>query len=178
MLLVKTLIVNPLAHICDLSLTQGLFLTELKIVNVFSLYKSEYPLYFSNYRPVSFLCVHCRPRVRNILCFGHKLGSFEWLVYFLCVLWNVECFVGWYMAIKPCTAEPGYWQNNINWIFAANASLVLCEEPSAATIMSDVKYTIASLNSNNVFVYNVVLILLCTVWNVQYFVEKSMHTIQ
>ena len=55
--MVGSFIVNPLAYICNLSLKQGIFPTELKIANVLPLYKSDDPFCFDNYRPVSLLCV-------------------------------------------------------------------------------------------------------------------------
>ena len=55
--MVGSLIVNLLAYICNLSLKQGVFPTELKIANVLPLYKSDDPFCFNNYRPVSLLCV-------------------------------------------------------------------------------------------------------------------------
>ena len=55
--MVGSLIVNPLAYICNLSLNQGVFQTELKIANVLPLYKSDDLFCFNNYRPVSLLCV-------------------------------------------------------------------------------------------------------------------------
>ena len=55
--MVGSLIVIPLAYICNLSLKQGVFPTELKIAIVLPLYKSDYPFCFNNYRPVSLLCV-------------------------------------------------------------------------------------------------------------------------
>ena len=55
--LVSSLIVNPLRYICNLSLIEGVFPTELKIANVLPLYKSDDPFCFNNYRPVSLLCV-------------------------------------------------------------------------------------------------------------------------
>ena len=50
-------LIKPLTHICNLSLTQGIFLSQLKIANVIPLYKSDDPMLFNNYRPVSVLCV-------------------------------------------------------------------------------------------------------------------------
>ena len=50
-------LVKPLTHICNLSLTQGIFPSQLKITNVIPLYKSDDPMLFNNYRPVSVLCV-------------------------------------------------------------------------------------------------------------------------
>ena len=54
--MVGSLIVNPLAYICNLSLKQGVFPTELRIANVLPLYKSDDPFCSNNYRPVSLLC--------------------------------------------------------------------------------------------------------------------------
>ena len=53
--MVGSVIVNPLAYICNLSLKQGVFPTELKIANVLPLYKSDL-FCFNNYRPVCLLC--------------------------------------------------------------------------------------------------------------------------
>ena len=50
-------LVRPLTNICNLSLTQGIFPSQLKIANVIPLYKSDDPMLFNNYRPVSLLCV-------------------------------------------------------------------------------------------------------------------------
>ena len=50
-------IATPLVYLCNCSLDQGVFPSELKIANVIPLYKSGDPLYFSNYRPVSLLSV-------------------------------------------------------------------------------------------------------------------------
>ena len=49
-------LIKPLTHICNLSLTQGIFPSQLKIANVIPLYKSDDPMLFNNYRPVSVLC--------------------------------------------------------------------------------------------------------------------------
>ena len=46
--MVASLIVNPLAYICNLSLKQGVFPAELKIANVLRMYKSHDPLCFCN----------------------------------------------------------------------------------------------------------------------------------
>ena len=48
---------KPLTHICNLSLSQGIFPEQLKIANVIPLYKSDDSMLFNNYRPVSVLCV-------------------------------------------------------------------------------------------------------------------------
>ena len=50
-------LIKPLTHICNLSLTQGIFPSQLKIANAIPLYKSDDPMLFNNYRPVSLLCV-------------------------------------------------------------------------------------------------------------------------
>ena len=42
-------IIDPLANICNLSLNQGVFPSELKIANVLPLYKADDPFLFSNY---------------------------------------------------------------------------------------------------------------------------------
>ena len=47
----------PLTHICNLSIISGIFPMELKIAKVIPIFKSEDPLLFSNYRPVSVLPV-------------------------------------------------------------------------------------------------------------------------
>ena len=51
------ILIKPLTHICNLSLTQGIFPSQLKIANVIPLYKSDDPMWFNNYRPVSVLCI-------------------------------------------------------------------------------------------------------------------------
>ena len=50
-------ICKPLVYILNLSLTQGIFPTELKVANVIPLYKTDDPMLFNNYRPVSILCM-------------------------------------------------------------------------------------------------------------------------
>ena len=52
------ILVKPLAltNICNFSVTQGIFPSQLKIANVIPLYKSDDPMLFNNYRPVSVLC--------------------------------------------------------------------------------------------------------------------------
>ena len=49
-------IVEPLTHICNQSLQEGIFPQQLKIANVIPLYKSDDPMHFNHYRPVSLLC--------------------------------------------------------------------------------------------------------------------------
>ena len=36
-----------------------------------------------------------------------------------------------------------HWQNHVDYYLALNVSMLLCEDPSAATILSDVKYSIS-----------------------------------
>ena len=55
--LVARSINQPLAYLCNLSFTQGVFPKELKLANVLPLYKSEDPFSFNNYRPASLLYV-------------------------------------------------------------------------------------------------------------------------
>ena len=54
---VSPYIVEPLAYICNLSISQGVFPSKLKIANVLPLYKAEDPFLFNNYRPVPLLNV-------------------------------------------------------------------------------------------------------------------------
>ena len=55
--LVSVAINQPLAYLCNLSFTQGIFPQQLKLANVLPLHKADEPYSFNNYRPVSFLCV-------------------------------------------------------------------------------------------------------------------------
>ena len=47
--------IEPLMHVSNLSITQGVFPHEIKVAKVIPLFKSNYPMVFSNYRPVSVL---------------------------------------------------------------------------------------------------------------------------
>ena len=47
----------PFTHICNLSIISGIFPDEMKLARVIPLYKTDDPLLFSNYRPVSVLPV-------------------------------------------------------------------------------------------------------------------------
>ena len=47
---------EPLCHICNMSLQEGVFPDEMKIANVIPLYKCDDPKLFNNCRPVSILC--------------------------------------------------------------------------------------------------------------------------
>ena len=58
MFLLKNVIHNilkPLLYICNLSLKNGIFPEDMKMAKVIPLYKTEDPMIFSNYRPVSLL---------------------------------------------------------------------------------------------------------------------------
>ena len=46
---------EPLSHVCNMSLQEGIFPDELKIANVIPLYKCDDHKLFNNYRPVSVL---------------------------------------------------------------------------------------------------------------------------
>ena len=48
---------NPLIYLLNLSLSQGIFPQELKTANVIPLFKSDDPMRFNNYRPVSLLSI-------------------------------------------------------------------------------------------------------------------------
>ena len=50
-------LLKPLTHICNLSISQGIFLEQLKTANIIPLYKSDYSMSFNNYKLVSVLCV-------------------------------------------------------------------------------------------------------------------------
>ena len=54
--LVSLHFIEPLMYICNLSMTQGIFPTEMKLANVIPLYKAYNPDVFNNYRSVSLLC--------------------------------------------------------------------------------------------------------------------------
>ena len=48
---------DPLCYLCNRSLQEGIFPSQLKIADVLPLFKAEDPLQFNNYRPVSLLCI-------------------------------------------------------------------------------------------------------------------------
>ena len=50
-------ILNPLVHICQLSLNQGYFPEELKLAKIIPIYKCKDSSLFNNYRPISLLSV-------------------------------------------------------------------------------------------------------------------------
>ena len=49
-------VANPLVYICNMSFSEGVFPTQLKIANFVPLYKCDDPMLFNHYRPVSLLC--------------------------------------------------------------------------------------------------------------------------
>ena len=49
-------IIEPPMYICNLSLNQGIFPTEIKLANIIPLYNADNPDVFNNYKPVSLLC--------------------------------------------------------------------------------------------------------------------------
>ena len=53
---VVSFIAEPLCYVCNLSLCEGIFPKQHKIVNVVPLYKGDDCMVFNNYRPVSILC--------------------------------------------------------------------------------------------------------------------------
>ena len=54
---IKNIVCIPLKHICNLSLSLGVFPHELKIANVVPIHKANDDMVFSNYKPVSVLPV-------------------------------------------------------------------------------------------------------------------------
>ena len=50
-------IIEPLTYVCNLSIQQGVFPIELKIAKIIPIYKSNDPMYFNNYRPISLLSI-------------------------------------------------------------------------------------------------------------------------
>ena len=48
---------QSITHICNLSLTEGIFPHQLKVANVIPLYKADDPMCFNHYSPVSLLCI-------------------------------------------------------------------------------------------------------------------------
>ena len=75
------ILVKPLTNICNLSLTQGIFQSQLKIANVIPLYKSDDPMLFNDYRPVSVLCV--LSKVFEKICIIEFQPSLKYLRYYM-----------------------------------------------------------------------------------------------
>ena len=64
---------SPLTYVCNLSITQGCFPSELKLARVIPLFKSESPTVYTNYRPVSVLT--CFSKIFEKLMYN-RLNSF------------------------------------------------------------------------------------------------------
>ena len=64
--LIQPSVKDPLVHILNLSLSQGIFPSELKIANVLPLYKADDPMHFNNYRPVSLLNILSKVFEKNM----------------------------------------------------------------------------------------------------------------
>ena len=75
------ILVKPLTNICNLSLTQGISQSQLKIANVIPLYKSDDPMLFNDYRPVSVLCV--LSKVFEKICIIEFQPSLKYLRYYM-----------------------------------------------------------------------------------------------
>ena len=90
------------------------------------------------------------------------LGAFV-VGYFLVWLKYAELPI----AVNTCTAEPVYWPKHVGQIPNTSTSVLLCEEPSAATIVSEVKYATSLFNSNNVIAFYALnsLSISWNVWN-------------
>ena len=50
-----SVIANPLVYICNMSLTEGVFSTQLKIADIVPLYKCDDPVLFNHYLLISLL---------------------------------------------------------------------------------------------------------------------------
>ena len=55
---------TPLVYICNMSLSEGVFPTQLKMANVVPLFKCDDPMMFDHYRPVSLLCTLSFEKIR------------------------------------------------------------------------------------------------------------------
>ena len=65
---------NPLAFLCNLSFTKGIFPDQLKTANVIPLYKADDPMQFNHYRPVSLLCIHVLSKVFEKVMFSRLIS--------------------------------------------------------------------------------------------------------
>ena len=80
---------EPLMHVSNLSITQGVFLHELKVAKVIPLFESNDPMVFSIYRPVSvlplFFQIFERLMYNRLLSFVNKCQlSYEYQFGFRC----------------------------------------------------------------------------------------------
>ena len=81
---VANCILNPLTHLCQLSISEGYFPQELKIAKIIPLYKANDPGKFNNYRPISLLSVFSKilerimyDRLYNFLIKKKKLYLYQ-----------------------------------------------------------------------------------------------------
>ena len=58
-------IVDPLTHICNMSLTEGVFPDTLKVANVIPLIKSEDPMFLTT-TGLCHYCVYCQNSLRKL----------------------------------------------------------------------------------------------------------------
>ena len=72
---IHTIVLSPLTHVLNLSLTQGIFPNELKIASVVPIYKNNDRTHFSNYRPVSVLCFFSKIYEKNF--YNRLIGFIE-----------------------------------------------------------------------------------------------------
>ena len=113
---IKNIVCIPLKHICNLSLSLGVFPHALKIANVVPIHKANDDMVFSNYKPVSVLPVFSKLLVRlvynrvidfinnNRILYGYQFGfqkgkSTHFAIMFLTdniteVLDRGECLIG------------------------------------------------------------------------------------
>ena len=91
--------IERLMHVANLSITQGVFPHQLKVAKVIPLFKSNDPMVFSNYRPVSIL-----PLFSKI--FGHLMYN--------CLLTNAN----YYMSFHSGSAVFIHlnWRSRVLWI--------------------------------------------------------------
>ena len=84
------------------------------------------------------LGINCVPFAAYILYVLYKMLSvFAWL--YRGILWlDMQN-----PAMQLTLVLPGYRQNHVNWILSTSVSLLLCDGQPAATILSEVKYTIS-----------------------------------
>ena len=100
---------------------------------------------------------------RDALFWERKSGTFGWLVYFYRFCELLICYMGiqgdflvqskyaeYGILSNPYTADPGYWQNHVDYIVNIKAYFLFCEKLSATTILFDIKYFTSPLNSSNV----------------------------
>ena len=68
------LYLQPLVHLLNLSLSQGVFPDELKIAKVIPIFKNDDNMLVNNYRPISILPVFSKI-FEQIMCYGSLLGN-------------------------------------------------------------------------------------------------------